>query len=82
MKHRNAKGEFCKGKNCSCHRSALRNPGHKRHPGHLGFEGLEARIERTERRKHPGYSAKRIKRIGAGAAANVFRLRVASGKGR
>lgn len=67
---------------CSvCHKTGhtRRNP---IHAGHVGFNKLAAKIERTEHKKHPSYSKKRLERIGKGAAAGVYRARVRAGKGR
>lgn len=44
----------------------------KRHKA-IGFKGLESKVEREARRKHPTWSSERIKKYAAGAASNVAR---------
>ena len=46
---------------------------------HLGFKGLEHKVELNERKAHPGYSSARIHYIGQATAGKIAREKKARG---
>jgi len=57
------------------HKSSYREMTHRGGSKHIGYEDLEKKIARGERKAHPGYSKQRIDYIAHATAGKIARQR-------